>query len=279
MLAQTLAVVAVAILYAAFDVFNNRNVPDLFAYASVAFGFVITLVYNSASLQLSLELALVIWFAGYALYRSGIWGAGDYYELVAISLMLPIQPTPVYNSVLQFGLPFVLSVLISSGFAAILVLPVYYLLFVKRKWSKMPDAKHIAYGAILFLLYMAMLIAVSYLLQFNAWRALFVLLVAAPSALIVVFEEEITARMVEHVLPKQLGDGDIIATGAMAPAERKFFLKYKGFGRLATRQLISQMQNEKRKLPVYKNAAPLAAFIFIGVAVSLLFGNIILLLL
>ena len=40
---------------------------------------------------------------------------------------------------------------------------------------------------------------------------------------------------------------------------------------------MKELKGAKEKLPVYRNAAPLALFILIGVAISLIFGNLILL--
>ena len=82
--------------------------------------------------------------------------------------------------------------------------------------------------------------------------------------------------MVARVYTRQLEDGDIIAFNMMSASEKKYFSKYRGFERLATAELIGRLRNARRKLPVYKNAAPLAVFILIGVVASLLFGNIVL---
>jgi hypothetical protein len=269
------ALATITILYASFDLFNNRNVPDAFAYGSVIVGLLIALAYNWVNLGFSLLLAVVIGALGYLVYRAGYWGAGDYFELVSISLILPVQPAPLFGGLFQFGLPFVISVLIATGFAAIWVMPLYYLVFVRKKGWITPDLKHILYGASLFLLYMILLLFVSYYSTFSITRMLLIVVVAIPSALTLVFEEQIASRMVEMVYPSRLEEGDIIAFNMMSSSEKRRFAKYAGFGRLATRELIQKIRNVKVKLPVYKNAAPLAAFIFIGVVVALLFGNIV----
>ncbi len=271
-----LSLFAIALLYAAFDLFNKRNVPDVFAYASVVVGLVITLAFNRGELAFSLFVALLVWVIGYVIYRMGLWGAGDYFELVAISLIFPVQPTPVFASLAQLGLPFILSVFVATGVAAIWIVPVYYLFFVKKTWSKLPDAKHIAYGASLFLLYLILLLVVYYFYGSNFARMALVLIVAVPSAFTLLFEEEITTRMVEKIHPRQLDEGDIIAFNMMTPSQMRYFSKYEGFGRLATKQLIARMRNAKETLPVYRNAAPLAVFILIGVVISIFFGNVVL---
>ncbi|MDE1874108.1 MAG: hypothetical protein KGI04_03240 [Candidatus Micrarchaeota archaeon] len=274
--ASMLSLIAIAVLYAAFDLFNKRNVPDVFAYASVLVGLAVTLLFYQNELLLSLTVALIVGSLGYVVYRMGLWGAGDYFELVAISLVFPVQPAPMFSAAVQLGLPFILSVFVATGFAAIWVVPIYYLLFVKKMWSRVPDLKHVAYGASLFTLYMVLLFFVYYFYGFGAGRVALILLVAIPSSLTLVFEEEITTRMVERIYPRRLDEGDIIAFNMMSASERRYFSKYSGFGRLATKQLIARIRNAKITLPVYRNAAPLAVFILIGVVVSLFFGNVVL---
>ncbi len=270
------ALLAVAVLYAAFDLFNKRNVPDVFAYLSVIVGVIITFAFNQADLLYSLAIALTVGVIGYVIYRMGLWGAGDYFELVAISLIFPIQPLPILANVAQLDLPFILSVFIATGVAAIWIVPIFYLVLVKKSWRKMPDEKHVVYGVSLFLLYMILLFFVYYFYGSTLGRVALIMVVAVPSAITLVFEEEITSRMVENIYPRQLDEGDIIAFNMMSISEIKRFSKYKGFGRLATKKLIARMRNSREKLPVYRNAAPLAVFILIGIIISLLFGNVVL---
>lgn len=270
------SLLAITLLYASFDIFNKRNVPDVFAYASVVVGLLITFVYNQAYLGYSLLLAIVLGVLGYIVYRVGYWGAGDSLELVSISLIVPVQPMPFFGGVFQLGLPFVISVFIATGVIATLVMPIYYLIFAKKKGGIVPDARHTIYGVSIFLLYMMLLLFLSYVTAFSIIRTLLILLVAVPSALTLAFEEQIASRMAERVYPSSLEEGDIIALRMMSSAEKKYFLRYAGFGRLATKTLIARMRSARKKLPVYKNAAPLAAFILAGVIIALLFGDIVL---
>ena len=271
-----LALLGIAVLYAAFDLFNKRNVPDVFAYASVILGLAITFLFHQNDLLLSLLIALVVGSLGYVVYRMGLWGAGDYFELVAISLVLPVQPAPMFASMAQLGLPFILSVFVATGFAAIWTVPIYYLLFVHKPWQKKPDMRHITYGLSLFILYIMLFFFIYYFYGSSIGRLLLIVLVAIPSALTLVFEDEITTRMIERISPRQLDEGDIIAFNVMTRTEKRYFLRYPGFGRLATKGLITKLRNAKMTLPVYRNAAPLAAFILMGVVISLFFGNVVL---
>ncbi len=271
-----LCLAAVTVLYAAFDLFNKRNVPDIFAYASVVLGVIVTLVYDSSILLESLLIAAVIAAIGYVVYRRGLWGAGDYFELVAVSLLLPVQPLPFLVLANQFALPFILSVFIATGFAALWTVPTYYFLVVRRKWSRKMSEKQLSYGLLLFFLYISLLVFVYATVGLTLGRVLLILAIAIPSSVTMMFGDEITARMVERVHAKELEEGDIIAINMMGAKERKLFAARAASGRLVTKKLIHSLEGARYTLPVYKNAAPLAVFILMGVVVSLLVGNVVL---
>jgi hypothetical protein len=279
-LVQTASLLIITLLYAAFDLFNKRNVPDIFAYASVITGVVITFAYNTEFLGLSLGLALFVGMLSYLIYRAGLWGAGDGFELVAISLIFPLQPIPIIQLVPQLGLPFILSVFIATGFVSVLIVPLYYMGFVKRPNIKLrgPSLKRVMLGIVLMGLYLLLFIFISYSYTFSLMNLILLLFIAVPSAITMIFEEEITSKMVKRMVPKQLEEGDIIAFNMMSKGELKYFSsRYPGFERLATKRMLRMLNKEKKELPVYKNAAPLAVFICIGVVISMFVGNVILL--
>lgn len=276
---QLLALFAILMVYAIFDVFNKRNVPDAFAYASIGLALIIAFVFNSSIIVFTLLLALAIGSLGYVIYKLGYWGAGDYFELVAITLILPIQPQPLLNSISQLGMPFILSVVVATGITAIWGVPIYYLLFAHREGEKKVrvNTRHLAKGLLFVCLY-AMLLALSiYLFGFTYSALTLVLLLAIPSALSMTFEDKIRGRMVEFVRTNKIEYGDMIATTMIGEKDLLRLKKInKNFGRLVTKDLLSSLKAWKKPLPVYKDAVPLAPFVFLGVALSLLLGNLML---
>ena len=270
---------AITIIYAVFDVFNNRNVPNWFAYSSVVIGLAVTFLFDSGVLAFSLALALFVGAAGYLIYRMGFWGAGDFFELVAVSLLLPLQQSPLLLSVNQLGLPFILSVFIATGFSAIWVVPIYYLLFDRHEEVKSKvGTRRIVLGATMIVTYAALFIVICQIYGFSLLRLAILVAIAVPSSVALIFEERITASMMRLIPVRELEEGDMIALNMMSGKEAsRLSKKYRSFGRLATKSFIKEARGAKEKLPVYRNAAPLALFILIGVVVSLLFGNLILL--
>ena len=277
-LIRILLLVLISLIYALYDIFNKRNVPDLFVYASLAVGLLSTIAYWSYLSLYSIGIAVVIGAIGYIFYKGGQLGAGDGFELVTISLLLPIQPTPFLASIAQFGMPFILSVLVATGFAAIVIVPIYYLLIDgknRRKIEKV-DAKSMVKGIIILTVYLVLL-AMIYLVryQISLIAIVLILILAVSSMFMALYANEINYRMISFVYPKELERGDMIAVSIMKKSDLAYFTRaYEKFGRVADDQLIAKVKDLNRKLPVYKKAVPFAAFIFIGVVVSLLFGDI-----
>lgn len=126
---RIVSVVAIALVYMLFDVLNKRNVPSLFAYATLAYGILLTILYlDATTILVSTGIALVVLGVGYLIYRIGQLGAADVIEFAALSLIMPIQLTPLIASgVNQFQLPFMLSLLLNTGIVALILVPIYYL--------------------------------------------------------------------------------------------------------------------------------------------------------
>lgn len=280
LLIRMASVIAVSAAYMLFDVFNRRNVPVLFVYATLAYGAVLTALYLDAMLILaSAAIAAVVLGTGYFIYKAGQIGAADIAEFAALSLMIPLQTVPLATpGVMQFGIPFIVSILVGTGVVALAIVPLYYLPKAVRAGLKMSirrssGAKAVAIAAA----YVAFAIALEWAYGISAAGVAVLAILAAGSAIIIAFEEQITHVMVRYVTPKQFDEGDIIAFNLMSKrsidaAKRKV----RGFGRLMTHGLIQEMRKKKvrQKFPVYKDALPLALPIFVAVVISLLIGNL-----
>lgn len=278
--ARLTALMVIAIAYAAFDVFNKRNVPDIFAYAALAVAFLLTLTYGTKTIEISLLITAIIIALGYIVYKKGVMGAGDFLEFATISLILPIQPAALLSAVPQLGFPFIFSVLISTGYTAVISMMLYYLakaaIHGKIHTSRLRPGSLRA-GALLLLAYLAMLAVISYFTGFRLIPSLLILSIGVASSITVVFDKELNAQMVSYAYPRELHPEDMIATNLMSPEDKSYFMKKsKHFGRLVTKALIRDIRDTKRKVPLYTSGVPLALFALLGIIISLAFGNILL---
>jgi len=272
---RIIMLLAFAALYAYFDLFNKRSIPNAFVYLSLVIGLVSTFFYPLKLVGYSLLIAIFIVCVGYLLYKAGFLGLGDGLELAFLSLMLPIQPKPLIN-IPQLGMPFILSVFIASGVIAMIVLPIYHLL--KGKNIEL-DLNSALKAVTVFISYLILLTLIYFILSsISLIATIFIIIIAVFSATLFLFEKSMNEDMITWVYPNRLAEDDIIATNLMKKSERKFFKsKYKGFGRLVDKKTIAALKNINKKLPVYTNAIPFSLFILFGVIMSLLIGNPILL--
>lgn len=279
------SLVVLALVYMLFDIFNKRNIPGVFVYFSIAYGFLLTLLYfNISTILFSTAMALLVLGGGYLLYRAGQLGMADVVEFAALSLILPMQIGPLLSKIPQFNLPFVLSLLINTGISAFIFAVLYYLPKVKTA-NKAPLLSLITNSSVAKALtigvsYVVFLVVLVHFYGFYIPGAALILLLLVTSILVVLFERPLTSTMVSYVGYKDFEAGDIIALNLMSRREidsvRK---KVKGFDRLLTDKLITDMKAKRiaTKFPVYKKAMPLALPIFVGVCLSLLFGDLLLL--
>ncbi|MDE1810509.1 MAG: hypothetical protein KGH66_00490 [Candidatus Micrarchaeota archaeon] len=278
------SLIIIGIVYMLFDLFNKRNVPTIFAYATLAFGFGMTLLYPTQALILeSLAISFIVLGLGYVVYKIGQIGAADIIEFAAISLIIPLQPVPLLAGAPgQFGLPMILSVLVSAGLVSLVIVPLYYLPRA-RKMLKQPltsfiDRATITKAGLMTAAYLIFIIFLFMELRVNAVGIAILLVMLVFSTLLIIFERPITDSMVEYVDYRKFDEGDIVAFNLMTAKElQKVKNKVGKFDRLITSSIISEMRRKRvtTKLPVYKNAVPLALPIFIGIVLSLAVGNLI----
>ncbi len=279
------AMLVIALIYAIFDTFNHRDIPDSIAYASVIIGLLVTFTYPEPIIVYSLLTAVAIAAVSYLLYRYGQMGAGDGFEFIALSLMLPIWQSPILTNIDQFNMPFILSLFIATGAITIVGVPIYYLMIYKPDAQQSKAEAKIGHGrkeaiqaAVLLLAYLALYGIIYEMVGFNYVGFMILLVIAVPSAVIMAAGRRINIRMVRWIYPDRLEPGDSIAVNMMGNDEVRFFSKRsKRFGRLATERLISEVRSVRRKIPEYRNAVPLSLGMFFGLIIALLLGNLLLL--
>ncbi len=281
---RIVALLVISFVYMLFDVFNKRNVPNVYAYGALFVGIIFTLLYypDFQAIIISTAVATIIGAIGYFVYKAGQIGAADIYEFVTISLILPFQQIP-FIGVDQYGFPFILSIFIATGFVALVMIPIYYLprarKILGKNLSGMIDRRDYYKGLILLIAYLFFILFLAVELYAEALGIVLLSVIAISSIITVIFERPISDSMIEYITVNRFEEGDIIATNLMKKSEiaaiRK---KYGPFDRLVTLKKISEMKKLgiKTKFPVYRTAMPLALPIFVGVVICLLFGNLIL---
>ena len=285
---RIISLVGIALVYMLFDVFNKRNVPTLFVYGTFVYGFFLTVLYFNFNLILeSCGIALAVVGIGYLLYKIGQLGGADVVEFAALSLILPIQISPlILSNANQFGLPFIMSMVVNTGIIALIIVPIYYLPIARRKMKRsfgsVMEHRNIILALSLVAFYLAFIVFATYMVGLSSIGIVILLIMMASSALVMLFSVPITYAMVEYVPVRKFDEGDIIAVNLMGQKELKAWkTKIKGFNRLVTSKTIRELEAKrvKDRFPVYKNAMPFALPIFLALVFSLTIGNLMLLIL
>jgi Flp pilus assembly protein protease CpaA len=275
----------IALGYMLFDVLNNREVPNLFAYATLAFSFAVILLTGNWHLIIqSYLIAFAILGLGYFIYKVGQIGLGDVFEFAALALLLaPITVPIVSHASSLIILPSVISLFVDTGIAAIVVVPLFYIAMAVRRSGtgalgniRRRDAIR---AAIIVAAYLVFAVLLSQITR-NAGTLFLVLLpIVAGSTLLILFERPITEVMIEKVGFSEFTEDDIIAFNLMSAEEiTAAKRRIKSFDRLVTRRMIDEMRSKKIKtrFPLYKRAIPFAVPIFLGALLTIVFGNILL---
>ncbi len=277
---QVAVLLVVAAVYALFDVFNKRNIPDFVVYATIVIGIAVAVLYSYSLIWVDFGIAAIVGLIGFVIYRAGFLGGGDVLELVFISLVLPIQGAPHYSGVNQLGIPFVLSVIVGAGYTASLFIPIYYLLVKKILAGKpltKPSKRALTLGGMMLLAYIAFGGVFLYISNLGWVAVALVLILAIASSASLMFEFDIYSEMTSMIYPSKLESGDMVALNLMKERDIEYFKKkYSGFGRLVTSNAISRLKGVKKRLPVYSDSVPFSLFILFGVIISLAVGNLIL---
>lgn len=277
--------ILIALGYMLFDVLNKREVPNLFAYATILFAFAALPFFGNWHLVLqSYLIAFAILGFGYFIYRIGQLGLGDVFEFAVLSLLLaPISAPLVSYGVAGVALPSVISLFLDTGIAAVIIVPAFYIVVaVKRFGSSITkgigrrDLMKAAAIVLAYSVFAALLVQISY-----AKVLLFSLLalIILGSSLLLLFQRPVTEVMVEMVGFRGFTEGDIIAFNLMSRREvSSASRRVKSFGRLVTKDMISEMRRKRvsQKFPVYKRAVPFAVPIFFGTLMTIIAGNLLL---
>jgi Flp pilus assembly protein protease CpaA len=250
-----------------YDIFNKKNIPDLYLYAFLLISFLINLVFYQETLFLfSIALAIFVSFIGYVFYRAGQLGGADVFIIASIMLLLPLHPS---FTEMSFNLPFVFSLIIFSGVAFALYMLVYFgyrLLHAEKKPNLVYLLLLIPYGLFVYVYSGSFLFSPVYFAFFTiSMLAIIVFMV---------FKQTINNMLSEELPVSQLQPEDVLALELMNPDMVK---KYQ-LTRLVTEKEIERLKKLKvSEIWVYTKLPPFIPFLLIGMALSMFYAKYLLL--
>jgi len=272
--------IAAALVFTAiaayFDAFNKKWVPNYVVYGFLAIAFALNLIYFEAeTFKLALGSAAVIFAISFALYKIGQLGGADAYVLTAISLAVPYLPQPLLFATQQPPYPFILSVLAPTGFVFILHMLLRFMPCISKK---------ISHGQVRFgiskvfgpaLLTVAFAAFLYFMLSFPAALPQFYLAILSFLFLALIFfslfKDEIKASMVETVPTGKLQAEDILALEQM---DSSLVKKLRLPALISEKTIAVLRKSGLRKVPVYTGMPFFLPYLFFGLLITILFGDV-----
>ncbi len=270
-------IVAVAFTGAAayYDIFNKKWVPDALLWGFLAASLLLNVVFfDSAIFTQAIAIAIIIAALTYVLYRMGQLGGADVLVMASIALAIPYLPKPLLAASQAVPYPFFLSMLAPTGIAFILHMLVRFIPYISRQ---------LAQGKVKFTVQKVAgpaLIVISLLIFGTIVSSLPVTLPASYFAIIgflgvslvffSLFMPEIKASMVEKIPTSQLQCEDVMALEQMPELSKKLKLSP-----VISEKAIAALKRAKVKsVPVYTGMPFFLPYLFIGLAFTLLFGDL-----
>lgn len=265
-------------------------------YAMILLGAVLDLLTFDKPLMFAAGVGAVIIFGiGYYYYRKGEVGGGDVLLLCGLHLLFPYPPTMVSQwaySVLGVNLnpltfavltdfnsviPFVVSVLVTATLLGLIYTAISYAW--KLNWNRpKPD---FTYGGLALIA--TILVLGSSLLFFGLKEIQFVVYLAAflPAVFLAAFGKQIKEELIVEQTPiSGILDEDVLVTELM---DEKIVKKY-SLGRVVTASELEKLKEVCRKeriskFPIARDLPRFGPFLLLGLLISLVLGNVIVLLL
>lgn len=250
-----------------FDVFNQRNVPNMLLYAFLGVAIFANIVfYDPLVFAYAAGLAAIIFLLGFLLYKMGQIGGADLFVICSIILLLPIHPS---NLETLFNYPLIFSTLLYGGVA----FSIFSIFYFGNKVRKSKDVKPNLFYLALLLPYAVFgylfLTAPFFSPIYFAIASIFLL----SAIFFLVYRDAIIASTMEEVPLSKITDEDVLAKEKMQPLMQKLKI-----GPVIGEKELAILKKAKvNKVWIYAHLPPFLPFLFIGLVASLLWGNWILL--
>ena len=246
-----------------FDVFNNRNIPNLYLYAFLAVALLSNVVFYDADVFIyAILLAAIVFFAGFLLYRTGQLGGADVFVLASITLLLPISPSYIK---IPFNFPFIFSVLLFGGVA----FSVFAIGFFAKRLKGRKARPNFFYLILLIPYFLFAYIFIS--APFFSPAYFFIASILLLSTIFfLMFREPINESMTERVLLRKTGDEEVLAREKMGETMKK--LKIGPV--LGQKERKALERAAVKHIWIYSQLPPFLPFVFVGMVLALFFGDL-----
>ncbi len=246
-----------------YDLFNKKNVPDMFLYAFLGLAFLVNLaLFQETVFLFSLVAALFFGAIGYVFYRLGQLGGADVIVIVAIMLLLPISPA---SASMPFNLPFIFPVIIFSGVLFALYVIVYF------GWKLMQtEAKPKLAYALMLIPYLLFAYVYINSFLFSPVYFIFISVLLLASVFFMMFKDSLNMLLAEELPISQVEPEDVVALEVMNKDQLERFK----IPRVMNSAEIERLKSIKvGDIWIYTQLPPFLPFILAGMILAMLFAK------
>ncbi|MFA6907354.1 MAG: prepilin peptidase [Candidatus Micrarchaeia archaeon] len=257
------------------DAFNKKWVPDSLLWCFLGASLLLNVVFFDAAISMqALFTATLVAAITYALYRMGQLGGADVFVMASIALAIPYLPKPLLAAPQYVPYPFFLSILAPTGIAFIAHMLCRFIPYISHELSrgKIKFTLQKMAGPAVMAVALAVFGSIASSLPMPLPSSYFAIIGFLSAALIFfsLFMPEIKASMVEKIPVSRLQCEDVMALEQMPHLAKKLNLPP-----VISEKAIAALKRAKIKsVPVYTGMPFFLPYLFIGLAFTLLFGDL-----
>ena len=273
---------AAAVIFTAaaayFDLFNRKWVPNYLVYAFAAVAVLANIVFYDPVVSLhAIAFGAAAFLLTYPLYRIGQLGGADVFAFASIAALVPYFQSPLLapEQVVQY--PFILSVLVPTSLFFILHMLVR---FIPRMAGMLHQGKvhftaaKVAGPVILAVSFAAFVLILSSLpVPLPTPYILIISFLFVSLLFFSLFKDEIKVSMVEMVPLRRLEEEDVVALELM---DKKLVQRLRLPALIGAGEIALLKKSKVKVVPVYTGLPFFLPYLLLGLAATLLFGDLLL---
>ncbi|RMF55148.1 A24 family peptidase [Candidatus Woesearchaeota archaeon] len=282
----SIILILAALLVASYTDIKTREVPNWLNYSLIATGIGLGLIKSSTALDWNFALTHLLGLAagalvGCAMFYAGQWGGGDSKMIIGLGAIIGLP--------LEMRMPFFADFLINTivigafyGLAYSFFIAFKHKKAFLNKFSALRESRNakrfrnIIFFCIVLILVSTLIMREKFYLMVSLVFSVFLIMIWLVWLLVKAIEESCMLKMVD---PEQLTEGDWIVKDIIIDKKRVCGPKDLGISKDQIKQLIAFKKQKKISKVLIKEGIPFVPSFLFGFVITVLFGNLILLLL
>lgn len=256
---------------------KTTYIPDEVTHSMIIIGAALLFLrFDLIHALLYLGMGALVFIIGFVIYSFGQLGGGDVKLYTGLALLIPtFSPILKFEGLVVPPYPPIVSIFFSSALLGMFFISIQYLVKIVKDRDRIPGFK----WKITVALLMSLVVLITAGFFFNVERGLSAILIPiAIGIMIYPFKEDIlTLYVIEEKEVSKLTEDDIIAIDKLSEdVKRKLGLGLRRtYLDMELKGIIERARKHKiRKVPVYEHLPTFGIYIFLGLIITILVGDL-----